>query len=51
LPFKRNLQRYSAGLGVSCSADRQINAKITAEGVFVEALEVGLCKFANSVDP
>ena len=27
------------GLGVSCSADRQILAKITAEGVFVEQLE------------
>lgn len=27
------------GLGVSCSADRQILAKITSEGVFVEQLE------------
>lgn len=27
------------GLGVSCSADRQVKAKITAEGVFVEKLE------------
>lgn len=27
------------GLGVSCSADRQARAKITAEGVFLEALE------------
>jgi len=27
------------GLGVSCSADRQVKGKITAEGVFVEALE------------
>ncbi len=27
------------GLGVSCSADRQIKAKITAEGVFLEQLE------------
>ena len=27
------------GIGVSCSADRQIKAKITAEGVFLEALE------------
>ncbi len=26
-------------LGVSCSADRQINAKITADGVFIEELE------------
>ena len=27
------------GIGVSCSADRQIKAKITAEGLFVEQLE------------
>ena len=27
------------GIGVSCSADRQIKAKITPEGVFVEQLE------------
>ncbi len=27
------------GIGVSCSADRQIKGKITAEGVFVEQLE------------
>lgn len=27
------------GLGVSCSADRQAKAKITSEGVFLEALE------------
>jgi fumarate hydratase, class I len=27
------------GIGVSCSADRQANAKITAEGVFLEQLE------------
>lgn len=27
------------GLGVSCSADRQIKARITAEGVFLEHLE------------
>ncbi|HEY4253045.1 MAG TPA: fumarate hydratase [Roseomonas sp.] len=27
------------GIGVSCSADRQIKAKITADGVFIEQLE------------
>ncbi len=27
------------GLGVSCSADRQVKAKITKEGIFLEALE------------
>lgn len=37
------LPRHAAscpvGLGVSCSADRNIKAKITKEGLFVEALE------------
>jgi fumarate hydratase class I len=37
------LPRHAAscpvGLGVSCSADRNIKAKITAEGLFVEQLE------------
>lgn len=37
------LPRHAAscpvGLGVSCSADRNIKAKITAEGIFVEQLE------------
>lgn len=27
------------GIGVSCSADRQVLGKITAEGVFLEQLE------------
>ena len=37
------LPRHAAscpvGIGVSCSADRNIKAKITKEGIFVEALE------------
>mmetsp|Transcript_80063 Transcript_80063/g.166515 ORF Transcript_80063/g.166515 Transcript_80063/m.166515 type:complete len:573 (-) Transcript_80063:127-1845(-) len=33
------------GLGVSCSADRQIVAKINAEGVFVEELEHNPARF------
>ena len=33
------------GIGVSCSADRQIKAKITPEGVFLEALETDPGKF------
>ena len=37
------LPRHAAscpvGLGVSCSADRNIKGKITADGIFVEALE------------
>ncbi len=33
------------GIGVSCSADRQIKAKITPEGVFLEALETDPAKY------
>ena len=33
------------GIGVSCSADRQILAKITAEGVFLEQLETDPAKY------
>ena len=37
------------GIGVSCSADRQIKAKITADGVFVEALETDPAKYMPEV--
>ena len=37
------------GLGVSCSADRQILAKITPEGVFLEALETDPAQFLPDV--
>jgi fumarate hydratase class I len=33
------------GIGVSCSADRQIKARITADGVFLEALERDPAKY------
>ena len=33
------------GIGVSCSADRQAKAKITAEGVFLEALETNPAQY------
>src|SRR5881227_1395700 len=33
------------GIGVSCSADRQILGKITAEGVFLEELETNPARF------
>ncbi len=33
------------GLGVSCSADRQIKGKITADGVFLEQLETDPARF------
>lgn len=35
----RHAASNPVGLGVSCSADRNIKAKITAEGVFVEKME------------
>ncbi|MDH3660322.1 MAG: FumA C-terminus/TtdB family hydratase beta subunit [Alphaproteobacteria bacterium] len=38
------------GLGVSCSADRQVKAKITAEGVFIERLERDPARFLPEVD-
>jgi fumarate hydratase class I len=33
------------GLGVSCSADRNIKAKITADGIFIEKLETNPARF------
>ncbi|MCG6895018.1 MAG: fumarate hydratase [Desulfobacteraceae bacterium] len=33
------------GIGVSCSADRNIKAKITAEGLFLEALETDPARY------
>jgi len=39
------------GLGVSCSADRQIKAKINSEGVFLEQLEENPAKYLPEVAP
>src|ERR1051325_4470139 len=38
------------GIGVSCSADRQILGKITADGVFVEALETNPARFLPEIE-
>jgi fumarate hydratase class I len=38
------------GIGVSCSADRQIKAKITGDGVFLEALERDPSRFLPDPD-
>ncbi|MBV9862335.1 MAG: fumarate hydratase [Alphaproteobacteria bacterium] len=38
------------GIGVSCSADRQILGKITAQGVFVEELETNPARFLPEID-
>ncbi|TNE65586.1 MAG: fumarate hydratase [Alphaproteobacteria bacterium] len=38
------------GIGVSCSADRQAKAKITEDGIFLEALETDPAKYLPEVD-
>jgi fumarate hydratase class I len=38
------------GIGVSCSADRQVKAKITRAGVFLEQLETNPARFLPDVD-
>ncbi|MCJ9427492.1 fumarate hydratase [Kordiimonas marina] len=38
------------GIGVSCSADRQAKAKITEEGIFLEALETDPAKYMPEID-
>lgn len=49
------LPRHAAscpvGLGVSCSADRNIKAKITEEGIFLEQLEKNPARFLPSKAP
>jgi fumarate hydratase class I len=39
------------GIGVSCSADRQVRAKITGDGVFLEELETNPAKYLPEVTP
>src|SRR5215468_9724886 len=38
------------GIGVSCSADRQILGKITADGVFLEELETNPARYLPEID-
>ena len=38
------------GVGVSCSADRQVKAKITVDGVFIERLERDPARFLPDID-
>lgn len=49
------LPRHAAscpvGLGVSCSADRNIKAKITEEGLFIEQLETNPARFLPAIAP
>lgn len=48
------LPRHAAscpvGIGVSCSADRNIKAKITEEGIFIEELEKNPQQYENKVN-
>ena len=37
------------GIGVSCSADRQVLAKVNEEGVFIEQLETDVSKYLPEV--
>lgn len=39
------------GIGVSCSADRQIKGKITREGIFVEQLEENPAQYLPAKEP
>jgi fumarate hydratase class I len=39
------------GLGVSCSADRNIKAKITRDGIFLEQLETDPAKYLPKIEP
>lgn len=49
------LPRHAAscpvGLGVSCSADRNIKGKITKDGIFVEQLEINPRQFLPEIAP
>ena len=49
------LPRHAAscpvGLGVSCSADRNIKGKITEEGIFLEEMERNPARFLPKVEP
>jgi len=49
------LPRHAAscpiGIGVSCSADRNIKAKITAEGIFLEEMEKNPAKYLPQHNP
>ncbi len=47
----RHAASMPIGIGVSCSADRQIKAKITRQGVFIEQLETNPGRFLPKEQP
>jgi len=49
--MSRHAASCPIGIGVSCSADRQIKAKITREGIFVEQLEFNPEKYLPAAQP
>ncbi len=49
--MSRHAASCPIGLGVSCSADRNIKGKITRDGVFLEALETNPAKYLPAVAP
>jgi fumarate hydratase class I len=49
--MSRHAASCPIGIGVSCSADRQIKGKITREGVFLEQLETNPGKFLPKEAP
>lgn len=47
----RHAASCPVGIGVSCSADRNIKAKITEDGIFLEQLEKNPARFLPSTPP
>lgn len=47
----RHAASCPVGLGVSCSADRNVKAKITEEGIFLEELEKNPARFLPAAAP
>ena len=47
----RHAASCPVGIGVSCSADRNIKAKITPEGIFIEQLEKNPARFLPAESP
>ncbi len=48
--MSRHAASCPVGIGVSCSADRQAKARITADGVFIEKLEHNPARFLPEVE-
>lgn len=51
LRMPRHAASMPIGIGVSCSADRQIKGKITKDGVFIEQLEHNPAQFLPAEQP